>query len=173
MAEQKKQLYYPNGMPVPERDVWDVVDQLGMSLQKSYQHKKEAEEKGWEGEFGLTREQKEETISHRDRLLAALLSNHGDKMVPQAKYTVVKKETNDKGRHYRKGEYRLFIGEYSTLILEMGLTPDELDIDPKKLVAAFTLLEDEDIRAAKTPDERKTLLKKLALANQGRTAEWV
>ena len=172
MAEEKKQLYYPNGMPVPVRDVWDVVDQLGMSLQKSYQHKKEAKEKGWEGDFGLSPEQREEAISHRDRLLNFLITNHGDKMVPQAKYTVVLKETNDKGRHYRKGEFRLFIGEYSTLVLEMGITPDELDIDPKKMVAAYTLLDDDEIRTAKTPEDRKAILKKLVQANEGRTAEW-
>lgn len=172
MAEEKKQLYYPNGMPVPVREVWDVIDQLGMTLQKSYQHKKEAKEKEWKGSFGLSDAQKEEAISHRDRLLNFLISTHGDKMVPQAKYTVVKKETNDKGRHYRKGEYRLFIGEYSTFVLEMGITPDELDIDPKKLVAAFTLLEDDLIREAKTPEDRKAILKKLATENEGRVAEW-
>mgnify|MGYP006279658451 FL=1 len=93
-------------------------------------------------------------------------------MVPQAKYTIVLKEANDVGRHYRKGEFRLFIGEYSTLIVEMGVTPDELDIDPKKMVAAYTLLDDKLIREAKTPEDRKAILKKLVQENEGRVAEW-
>ena len=174
MAEtKKKQLYYPNGMPVPVRDVWDVIDQLGMSLQKSHQHQKEAHEKGWEGDFGLSQEQREEAIAHRDRLLNFLISTHGNQIAPQAKYTIVLKEANEKNRHYRKGEFRLFVGEFSTLIVEMGVTPDELDIDPKKMVAAFTLLEDEAIRATTDAEERKKMLKNLVQANQGRKAEWV
>ena len=173
MAEEKKQLYYPNGMPVPVRDVWDVIDQLGMSLQKSYQHQKEAREKGWEGGFGLTEDQRQDAISHRDKLLNFLISTHGNQIVPQAKHTIVLKEANDKGRHYRTGEYRLFIGEFSTLIVEMGITPDELDIDPKKMVAAYTLLEDEAVRGAQTPEERKKILKDLVKANKGHEAEWV
>lgn len=173
MSPNKKQLYYPNGMPVPLREVWDVIDQLGMSLQRSYKHKKEAQQNNWTGDFGLSKEAQEETISHRDRLMNFLITNHGDKLVPQAKYTVVLKEMNDKGRHYRKGEFRLFIGEYSTHICEMDVTPDELDIDPKKLIAAHTLLEEDAMRAAKTPEERKNILKQLVQASEHSKETWI
>lgn len=170
---ERKQLIYPNGMPVPVRDVWDVVDQLGLSLVQSHQHKKEAAENKWAGDFGLNHEKQLEVISHRDRLLQFLISNHGDKMIPQAKYTIVTKEMNEKQRYYRKGEYRLFMGTYSTLVVYMGITPDDLDIDPKKMITAYTVLDDTDFRQAKTPDERKDLLKKVVQKNKDRALEWI
>ncbi len=154
-----KQLYYPNGMPVPLRDVWDVIDQLGLTLVQSHQHKAEAKKNNWEGSFGLSASEEELTISNRERLLSFLISIHGDKISPQAKYTVVLKEKNEANRHYRQGEFRLFIGEYSTFIVELGITEDKLDIDPKAYIRVIQVLDDEMFRKEKSMDEQKKLLK--------------
>ena len=158
-SDMSKTLHYPNGTPVPLRDIWESVDQLGQVLAESYKVKADAKTHGVADDVGLNTESEQEAISERNRLLAYLVENHGDKLKPQARFTVVTKEKNEKGRHYRKGEFRLFIGAFSSFILEIGVTPDNLDVDPKKLRRVLQITDDTPFRAAKTADERKALVK--------------
>ena len=151
---------YPNGMPVSLRDIWDIVDQLGLALKENATVKNKAKTLGMDEEIGLDPQTEEKIISERNRHMTYLIENHGDKLKPQARYTIVTKEKNEKGRHYRKGEFRLFIGEYSAFIIEIGVTADNLDIDPKKLRRVLQITDDAPFRAAKTVDERKELVKK-------------
>lgn len=154
-----KTLKYPNGTPVPLRDVWDTLDQLGMALAESERVKAEAQAAGSAKAVGLDKEKEQEIIQERNRLLQFLIENHGDKLKPQAKYTVVTKEKNEKNRHFRKGEFRLFVGEYSAVIIEIGVTHDHLDVDPKILKRVLTVADDTPFRNAKTAEERKNLVK--------------
>ena len=153
-----KTLKYPNGEPVSLKETWDFIDQYCMNLAESAKLKAEAKAKGF-AEAGLTADEEKEAITERNRLLQFLVTNHGDKLKPQAKYTVVTKEKNDRNRHFRKGEFRLFIGEWSAVVIEVGVTADNLDIDPKKLKRVLTVYDDAPFREAKTADERKEKLK--------------
>ena len=150
---------YPNGMPASLRDVWDIVDQLGLALSENAKVKARAAELKMDIPVGVDKTKEAEVISERNRHLTYLVTNHGDKLKPQARYTVVTKEKNEKGRHFRKGEFRLFIGEYSAFIIELDVTPDGLDIDPKKMRRVLQIVDDAPFRNAKTADERKDLVK--------------
>lgn len=154
-----KTLKYPNGEIVPLKDVWDGIDQHCLFIMKDYQLKKQAVELGIEHPKALTEEEIAKSKKERNRLLQYLVENHGDKLNPQAKYTVVTKEKNEKNRHFRKGEFRLFIGEWSVVIIEVGVTTDHLDIDPKVLKRVLTVYDDKPFRDAKTAEDRKNLLK--------------
>ena len=150
---------YPNGMPASLRDVWDIVDQLGMTLKDDAEIKAKAQQQDIQNPVGLSEDKASKIISERNRHLTYLVTNHGDKLKPQARYTVVTKEKNERGRHFRKGEFRLFIGEYSAFIIELDVTPDGLDIDPKKMRRVLQIVDDAPFRNAKTADERKDLVK--------------
>jgi len=154
-----KTLKYPNGEIVPLKDVWDVIDQQCMFLAEDRQVKREAKELGITEAKGYSEEEVQSIIKERNRLLQYLVENHGDKLKPQAKYTVVTKEKNEKNRHFRKGEYRLFMGEWGVIIIEIGVTTDHLDVDPKMLKRVLTVYDDKPFREAKTAEDRKNLLK--------------
>ena len=132
-----------------------------------------AKKNNWDEGLGLSSEQHKKMIAERDRLVKHLIVNHGDKMLPQARYTLVRNEMNEKKRYYRLGEYRLFIGVYTSLVVELGITPDELDIDPKKFIAAYSILDDTALRQAQTAEEKKNVLKKIVHANKERAEGWV
>ena len=153
------ELHYPNGMPIPLRDIWDVVDQFGMILKNEHDRLAEAAAKKLSGNFQLAEADRTQAIEARDRLMTFLVREHGDQLDPAARHTLVTKETNDAGRHYRKGEYRLFLGNYSTFIVELGVTEDRLDIDPKAFVSLYQVLDDDAFRTTKTAPELKKLLK--------------
>lgn len=157
---------YPNGMPASLRDVWDMVDQLGLTLKEDARVKAEAQSLDVKEPVGLDETREAEVISERNRHLTYLVKNHGDKLKPQAKFTIVTKEKNEKSRHFRKGEYRLFIGEYSAVIIEIGVTTDHLDVDPLKLKRVLTVKDDQSFRSAKTAEERKNLLKEFVRNQQ-------
>jgi len=150
---------YPNGMPVSLREVWDIVDQLGLALKENAQVKAKAKALNMQPSLGLNADTEADLISERNRHMTYLVNNHGDKLKPQARYTIVTKGKNEKGRHYRKGEFRLFIGQYSAFIIEIGITPDNLDVDPKKLRRVLQITDDTPFRAAQTAEERKNLVK--------------
>lgn len=88
-----------------------------------------------------------------------LMKLHGRDMVPQAKFTLVTKEANAAGRHYRLGEYRLFIGQWGTVVVKCQPTDDQLDIDPTVISDAFYVVNDEDMRRTEDATELKNMLK--------------
>ena len=91
---------------------------------------------------------------------------HGHELSPACKVTIVDKRTNEKKRHYRVNEYRLFFGDYSTFVLELGTTQDQLDIDPHRVLSVHHVLDDADLRA--TSDAKELKQKVTAFMRRGR-----
>ncbi|MBI1363240.1 MAG: hypothetical protein GC134_04590 [Proteobacteria bacterium] len=128
-----------------------MADQLGYSVKTHMDMKKFAlsqEDFPYE-ELGLMPEIDPELISARDRYLLLLMSVHGDELAPQAKMTRIENRKNEKDRYYRKNEYRLYIGEYATFIIEFAPTTDMLDIDASNPVSCHQVIEDAAFRSAK------------------------
>lgn len=88
-----------------------------------------------------------------------LMQDHGREMKPQAKFTLVTKEANSAGRFYRLGEYRLFIGQWGTIVVKCQPTDDQLDIDPTRVSEAYYVADDNAMRATEDATELKNLLK--------------
>lgn len=141
------------------QEVWAAIDQLGLALAEGKKLQSLATQKSLKKSYGNTPENEKKAIELRNKLFKILVEKHGDKLKPQARYTIVTKETNERGRHYRKGEFRLFIGEFSTFVIEIGITTDNLDVDPKTLRRVLQVVDDTPFREAKTAEERKNLLK--------------
>lgn len=89
----------------------------------------------------------------------SLMQQHGRDMTPAAKFTLVTKEANAAGRHYRLGEYRLFIGQWGTVVMKCQPTEDQLDIDPTIVSEAYYVADDSAMRATEDAGELKNLLK--------------
>lgn len=153
------------------KEKWELADQLGLVLKNSARHKQEAGELAAKGvvvatDTLLTAQQEGEARRMLDSTLYHLGERHGHELVPACKVTIVDKRTNEKKRHYRVNEYRLFFGEYSTFILELGTTQDQLDIDPHRVLSVHHVLDDADLRA--TADAKELKQKVTVLMRRGR-----
>jgi hypothetical protein len=144
------------------KEKWDMADQLGYSVKTHMDMKQFAMQQAdfpYE-ELGLVPEIDPELIASRDHYIMLLMSIHGDELVPQAKLTRIENRKNEKDRYYRKNEFRLFLGEYATFIVEFGPTADRLDIDPNNPVSCHQVIDDKTFRAAKADTKQlKELLK--------------
>ncbi len=144
------------------KEKWDMADQLGYSVKTHMDMKKFAlsQENFPYEELGLMPEIDPEIITARDQYLLLLMSVHGDELAPQAKMTRIENRKNEKDRYYRKNEYRLYIGEYATFIVEFAPTDDRLDIDPSNPIRCHQVIEDAQFRGVKdNAPELKALLK--------------
>jgi hypothetical protein len=133
------------------KEKWDMADQLGYSVKTHMDMKKFAltQENFPYEELGLAPEIDPELISARDNYLLLLMSIHGNEIASQAKFTRIQNRKNEKDRYYRKNEYRLYIGDYATFIVEFGPTEDNLDIDDHNPLSCHQIIEDSAFRDAK------------------------
>lgn len=110
-----KQLHYPNGRPVPSSDIWGVIEQLAMALTKSALNQKEAKEKRWEGDFGLTPDQVKQSHSHMYRLASFLADAHPAELLSQA-HIIYIDENIPNSFFLVRGEYGAYVITSSAVV---------------------------------------------------------
>lgn len=139
---------------------WSAIDQLGGGLSGLWLTERELSKIGKSLELAsITSTERAKYGKLLIESLFKLCWSHGDQLAPKVRVTLVRQEKNERGRHYRQKEYRLFMGNYSSYIIEFATTPDHLDIDPKQPLAIWHVHDDADLRSIKAEKPLKEAVK--------------
>lgn len=143
------------------QDKWAVVDQFAYGLAGVAKRAISVQELGQK--LDLSQDGYNVALYEKNFKIACknLIAQHGHELTYTCKITLGSKEKSPDGQPYRKGEYRLYMGDWGCFVILLAPTEDKLSIDERRALDAFYVIDDSPLRNTDDEAARKVQLKEL------------
>lgn len=143
------------------QDKWAVVDQFAYGLAGVARRAISLQELG--EKLDLSQDGYNVALYEKNFKIACknLIAQHGHELTYTCKITLGSKEKTPDGTPYRKGEYRLYMGDWGSFVALLAPTEDKLAIDERRALDAFYVIDDNPLRSTDDEAAHKAQLKDL------------